>query len=95
MTDATALTAAAMLAALRAVAPRTVGDRASLSCHSINGLLEEAGDAAIDPLLSGYSPEKAQALRGLRLDADALGKKGLRYEKLDQLMMEHLLGVRG
>jgi len=59
----------------------------------VRGLLEEAGDAAIDPLLSGYSPEKAQALRGLRLDADALGKKGLRYEKLDQLTMELLLGV--
>lgn len=61
----------------------------------VRGLLQAAPDPAIEPLLSGFTPEKVAALRGLRLDADALGRRGLRYEKLDQLMMEHLLGVRG
>jgi len=46
-------------------------------------------------LLRGYSAEKAQRARALKLDPDALGARGLRYERLDQVMMEHLMGVRG
>jgi xylose isomerase len=57
-------------------------------------LIAELRDPSIDPLLSDYSPEKAAALRALTLDPDALGMRGLRYERLDQLMTEHLLGVR-
>jgi xylose isomerase len=52
----------------------------------------------LDPLLSGYAPEKVDALRALPHDPAtlaALGGKGKRYERLDQLMMEHLLGARG
>jgi len=51
----------------------------------------------LDPLLSGYAPEKVDALRALPHDPAtlaALGGKGKRYERLDQLMMEHLLGAR-
>ena len=51
-------------------------------------------DSVIDPLLAGYSPEKVRALRDLDLDPDACANRGLRYERLDQLMMEHLMGVR-
>ena len=29
------------------------------------------------------------------IDADAVSRRGLRYERLDQLLVEHLLGVRG
>jgi len=53
-------------------------------------------DAALDPLLTGgYSAEKAAALRAAEIDVDAVAARGLRYERLDQLMMEHLMGVRG
>jgi xylose isomerase len=53
-----------------------------------------AGDE-IEGLLRGYTPEKAARLRDLAIDPVALGRRGLRYEALDQLMTEHLLGVRG
>jgi xylose isomerase len=55
-------------------------------------------DPALDPLLAGYSPQKAAALRALPHNPDslaAIGARGRRYERLDQLMMEHLLGARG
>ena len=43
----------------------------------------------------GYSADKAAALRALEIDADAIGRAGLAYERLDQLLTEHLLGARG
>ena len=53
-------------------------------------------DDAIDPLLQGgYSKDKAAALKAMEIDADAVSRRGLRYERLDQLLVEHLLGVRG
>jgi len=58
-------------------------------------LLEERRDARLQPLLSGFDPQKAQALRGLSLDAEAAGLRGLGYERLDQIMVEHILGARG
>ncbi len=62
---------------------------------AVRELLAPTKDATIDPLLSGYSRDKAHALRTLAIDPDATAARGLRYERLDQLMMEHLLGVRG
>lgn len=56
--------------------------------------IAELRDATIDPLLQGYTREKAARLRALELDADALGRKGLGFERLDQLLVEHLLGAR-
>src|SRR5262245_18133735 len=54
-----------------------------------------AGEAReLSALLRGYSAKKAQKLRGMKLDPEALGARGLRYERLDQVMMEHLLGLR-
>jgi xylose isomerase len=60
----------------------------------VRGLLAGTGDGAVAELARGYSRDKAARLRRLPVDAAALGARGLRYEKLDQLMMEHLLGVR-
>jgi xylose isomerase len=61
----------------------------------VREITAEIEDAKVDPLLSGFSPEKAAALRALELDADAMGRRGLGYERLDQLLVEHLMGVRG
>ena len=46
-------------------------------------------------IAAGWSTERAAALRAQRIDPEALGARGLRHERLDQLMIEHLLGVRG
>ncbi|MGE3171161.1 MAG: xylose isomerase [Planctomycetota bacterium] len=62
----------------------------------VKALLQETRDAQLDPLLTGgYSKDKASKLRAHAIDADAVSKRGLRYERLDQLLVEHLLGVRG
>lgn len=50
-------------------------------------------DEELESLMRQYSPHNAQALRQKRFDIDALGKKGLNYEKLDQLVIDLLLGV--
>ncbi len=50
-------------------------------------------DAELESLMSTYSPQNAQALRQKQFDIEALGKKGLNYEKLDQLVIDLLLGV--
>jgi len=60
----------------------------------VRALLEPNGSGALADLSRCYTPEKAARLRRLPVDAAALGRRGLGYEKLDQLMLEHLLGVR-
>jgi xylose isomerase len=50
-------------------------------------------DAELESLMSHYSPQNAQALRQKQFDIEALGKRGLSYEKLDQLVIDLLLGV--
>lgn len=62
----------------------------------IQGLLAEirAEDAQLQAQMSTYSAENAVALGALEVDRIAVGAKGLRYEKLDQLAVEVLLGVR-
>jgi xylose isomerase len=37
----------------------------------------------------------AAHLSPLAIDPEAIAARGLRYERLDQLLMEHLMGVRG
>jgi xylose isomerase len=62
----------------------------------VKALIAEQKDAAIDPLLhGGYTKDKAAKLKAMAIDADAVSKRGLGYERLDQLLVEHLLGVRG
>ncbi len=58
-------------------------------------LLPNTTDAELDALTQSYSPEAAERLRGIDLEPDERAKAGLRYERLDQLMLEHLMGVRG
>ncbi|MFK7742739.1 MAG: xylose isomerase [Planctomycetota bacterium] len=62
----------------------------------VQELIAEQSDARCEPLLTGgYSSGAADKLKALDLDVDAISKQGLRYERLDQLLVEHLLGVRG
>ncbi|MGK0300082.1 MAG: xylose isomerase [Planctomycetota bacterium] len=59
-------------------------------------IIAEQNDTAIDPLLTdGYSKAAASSLLGMDIDIDAIAARGLRYERLDQLLVEHMLGVRG
>jgi xylose isomerase len=46
------------------------------------------------PKVDGYSPATAEALKAHQFDRIALGARGLKYERLDQLTLEVLLGVR-
>ena len=62
----------------------------------IQALLAEinTGDAGLARLTSAYSPEAAAKLRNRPINPETLARKPLRYEKLDQLTQELLLGVR-
>lgn len=62
----------------------------------IQALLAEihADDGSMAPYLGAYTPQKAQALKAHNFPVDALAQRGLGYERLDQLTMELLLGVR-
>ncbi|RME13395.1 MAG: xylose isomerase [Ardenticatenia bacterium] len=53
-----------------------------------------ADDAENSPFLGAYSAAKATALKAKAFDREAMGARGLRYERLDQLTVEVLLGVR-
>ncbi len=61
----------------------------------VRTLVAERRDGRIDPLLSGYTREKARSLRALDIDPGQVAGPGLAYERLDQLLMEHVLGARG
>ena len=62
----------------------------------IQALLTEinADDGSVAGLGGPYSPGKAAALKVHAFDRAALGRRGLGYERLDQLVIELLLGVR-
>jgi xylose isomerase len=62
----------------------------------IRALLAEinADDGSLAPYFGPYTPQKAAALKELPFDRQAIGRRGLLYERLDQLTMEVLLGVR-
>ena len=49
----------------------------------------------LDEILSGYTPDGARRLRETPLDPAGPAARGLRYERLDQILIEHLTGVRG
>ncbi|GAP62313.1 xylose isomerase [Ardenticatena maritima] len=53
-----------------------------------------ADDAENSQFLGAYSASKATALKAKAFDREAMGARGLRYERLDQLTVEVLLGVR-
>jgi xylose isomerase len=62
----------------------------------IQGLLAELrrGGGPGAELLGPYSPERAARLKAMTFDIEAMARPGLRYERLDQLVTELLLGVR-
>ena len=62
----------------------------------IQGLLAEiqADDGSMDGFKGAYSREKAAALKAYQFDRVALGQRGMKYERLDQLVNELLLGIR-
>jgi xylose isomerase len=62
----------------------------------IQALLREINldDGTLAPYFGKYSPAKAAALKAQAFDRAAIARRGLKYERLDQLTVELLLGVR-
>ena len=62
----------------------------------IQALLAEinADDGSLSPYFGVYSPAKAAALKAQPFDRQAISQRGLQYERLDQLTIDLLLGVR-
>ncbi len=62
----------------------------------IQALLSEinAEDPTMTSLLGKYTAQKAAALKAHAFDREAIAKHGLKYERLDQLVFELLMGVR-
>ena len=53
-----------------------------------------ADDGAMNQYFGKYSSEKASALKEQAFDRSTIAGRGLQYERLDQLTVEVLLGVR-
>lgn len=66
------------------------------SDKEIQALLAEinADDGSMSGYFGQYTAEKAKALKAQAFDRPSLGARGLPYERLDQLTIELLLGVR-
>jgi xylose isomerase len=62
----------------------------------IQALLQaiNADDGSLSSLQGPFSPQRADALKAQAFDRGALGRRGMAYERLDQLTVEVLLGVR-
>jgi xylose isomerase len=62
----------------------------------VQALLAEinADDGSMDQYFGKYSSEKAVALKERSFERAAIGRRGLKYERLDQLTVDILLGVR-
>lgn len=62
----------------------------------VAGLLAEinAGNGSMDVHLGPFSPEGAESLKAAEFDRDVLAARGMPYERLDQILVELLLGVR-
>src|SRR5437588_586156 len=63
----------------------------------IQQLLDEinSGDSTYEKMLdSGYSTQVVKQLKEAVFDIDVLGQRGFRYERLDQLTIEIILGMR-
>ena len=68
--------------------------RAFRDDREIQALLEEIRTPSGDGPPARYSPEGMKALKERRFDRNALASKALPYERLDQLVVELLMGVR-
>lgn len=64
--------------------------------EEIQSLLSEinADDGTLAPLMGTYSREKAASLKTKVFDRPGIASRGLGYERLDQLTIDLLLGVR-
>jgi xylose isomerase len=64
--------------------------------QEIQDLLAEihADDGSMSQYFGAYSSEKARALKAQSFDRAAISSKGCQYERLDQLTIDLLLGVR-
>jgi xylose isomerase len=64
--------------------------------EEIQTLLGEihADDGSTDAFKGEYTQQKGQTLKSARFDRIALGSRGMSHERLDQLTVELLLGVR-
>lgn len=62
----------------------------------IQALLAEinADDGSMASFFGKYSPEKAAALKAQTFDRHTIASRGLKYERLDQLTIDLLLGIR-
>ena len=63
------------------------------SDEEIQGIIQALNEGD-SPAAAGFSKEAAAQLKDQEFDADALASRPLPYEKLDQLTIEVLLGVR-
>ncbi|HRV08245.1 MAG TPA: xylose isomerase, partial [Acidobacteriota bacterium] len=65
--------------------------------REIQALLQEihADDGSLQSFRGAYSREKVESLKNHPFDRKELGSRGKPYERLDQLVVELLLGVRG
>jgi len=61
----------------------------------VRGIIEANHVQAEEPLLAEYSAQNAGKLAALEFDPEALAQRGMNYERLDQLAVEHIMGVRG
>jgi xylose isomerase len=53
-----------------------------------------ANDGSMEQYFGKYSAEKAKALKNQDFDRHSIGSRGLMYERLDQLTIDIILGVR-
>src|SRR5512136_2001623 len=62
----------------------------------IQAILAEinADDGSMSQFFGKYSTEKAAALKAQPFDRPAIARRGLKYERLDQLTVDLLLGIR-
>ncbi|HEY5157601.1 MAG TPA: hypothetical protein VII93_06510 [Anaerolineales bacterium] len=62
----------------------------------IQALLAEINtdDGSMAPYFGKYTRKKSASLKAHTFDRFALGQRGLKYERLDQLTIDLLLGVR-
>ena len=60
----------------------------------IQGIVQKLNGDGPSVYASGYSKEVAEKLKGESFDVEALTARPLPYEKLDQLVLELLMGVR-